>query len=367
MTAARIEPATPASSAPTALLALACLALGGSLGWLSWHQPQRSWPPPVQLELQLGPGHYRVAPDRLEWIEAYSRLHFEAGREQARARLEAQLETGLDRAFDTVRARLPAFADWYYSLGGEYGRLSMSLLAWLDLAEDGYVARRAAAMLFPEPEWSAALATLERDARAGLEETQARLRQGWLADLAARLEPHRVPAPLAGAGHTSGEPLRLDDLDWRLLARERAALQERITISSLAAGGTVAAVAWRGAVARSGQAAAARAVARGAPRAGAAAGGGMAACAPAGPYALACAVGAGALAWLATDWVLLRVDEALHREDLLAGLEAALDEVQVQLQQEMLAAYDAVIERMHEGAGQEITRTFRPAGARGAH
>jgi len=362
MTAATIDnPRTPAPAGAWRGAVLG-LATGALLCWGVITQPQRDWTPPAQVPVQLGEQHYRLDAARLEWLEAFSRRHFSTGQADGRALLEAELDTGLRSAFDEVIRRLPEFADWYYSLGGEYSRLAMTALAWLNLADDGYVARRAAEILFPAEAWSEALDGVERQAVGRLLAQQQAVREGWLAEVAARLAPHQVPAPLGSGTGAAPEPVRLDALDARVLARERAALETRVAASSLVAGGVAARVAWRG-VAGSGRAVAARGVGRGASKAMPAASGALAACSPAGPYALGCAVIAGAAAWVATDWLLLRVDEAMNRDDLLAALEAGLAEVRRELLAEMMAAYDAAATRLHADVEAEITRTFRPAGA----
>ena len=362
MTAATIEnsgtTAHPAAW-PGAVLGLAAGAL---LCWGVITQPQRAWTPPVQVPVQLGEQHYRLDAARLAWIEAFSRLHFSAGQAHGRALLEAELDNGLRGAFDEVSGRLPEFADWYYSLGGEYSRLAMTALAWMNLADDGYVARRAAEVLFPAEAWSEALDGVERKAVGRLLDQQQAVRESWLAEMAARLAPHRVPAPLDGRTGAAPEPVRLDSLDARVLAQERAALETRVAVSSLVAGGVAARVAWRG-VAGSGRAVAARSLGRGASKAMPAASGALAACSPAGPYALGCAVIAGAAAWVATDWLLLRADEAMNRDALLAALEAGLAEVRRELLADMMAAYDAAAARLHADVEAEITLTFRPARA----
>jgi hypothetical protein len=363
MTAATIDnPGKPAQPAgwPGAVLGLVAAAL---LCWGVITQPQRGWTPPAQVPVQLGEQHYRLDAARLEWLEAFSRLHFSAGQADGRALLEAELDSGLRGAFDEVSRRLPEFADWYYSLGGEYSRLAMTALAWLNRADDGYVARRAAEILFPAEAWGEALDGVERQAVGRLLAQQQAVREGWLAEIAARLAPHQVPAPLDSSGTGAApEPVRLDALDARVFARERAALETRVAASSLVAGGVAARVAWRG-VAGSGRAVAARGVGRGASKAVPAASGALAACSAAGPYALGCAVVAGAAAWVATDWLLLRVDEAMNRDDLLAALEAGLVEVRRELLAEMMAAYDTAAARLHGDVEAEITHTFRPARA----
>ncbi|HEX7062235.1 MAG TPA: hypothetical protein VF200_09700, partial [Woeseiaceae bacterium] len=109
--------------------------------------------------------------------------------------------------------------------------------------------------------------------------------------------------------------------------------------------------------------AAGRGAARGAARVGAAAAGGATLCAPSGPGAVACALVAGAAAWLGTDWVLLTVDEHFNRDDLVAALEASLDELRAQVERALEESYDRLIAERYGAARQEIREGFVPANA----
>jgi hypothetical protein len=352
------------AGARTGFLAPLWLLATGALCWLVLSQPQQQWAPPPQAPVALGEEHYRLGPQELEWLRAFSLLHF-GDREAGRELLAKELDAGLEEVFAGVRARLPEFADWYYSLGGEYTRLSMAALARLNLAEDSFVAGKAAEMLFPAETWEQDLDGLDGRALAHLQGHQRQLRDGWLAELSGRLAPYRVPAPLDPAGQSAAAQLRIDDLGTQLVVREREALESRVALSSAAAGGVAAGtIVWRGAAARgataSGRAAAARGVGRGAARAGAAAGGGAAAC---GPAALGCALLAGAAAWVATDWALLRLDEALNRDELLAALDASLAGLKAEMHADLLHAYQAVLDRYHDGVEVEIASAFSPARA----
>ncbi len=332
-------------------------------------QPQRSWAPPAQTEIVLAGEHYRLEAAQLDWVRAFSALHFSGGRAAARALLEAELGSGLDEILAGVRERLPEFADWYYSLGGEYSRLGMAALAQLKLADGQYLATKATALLFPAEEWEAALAGLDAHMLATLQGHQQRLRAQWLAELGDRLAPYRVPAPLGtGRDAVRTEPLQLDGLLAGWLAAEQDAFRGRIQLSTAAGGSAAAgAVLWRRAAARAATISRGAIVARGtsrtAARAGAATTGGLAVCAATGPAAAGCALLAGAIAWVATDWALLKVDEARHRDDLLAALEAGLGLLQAQMTEETLAAFDAVSQEQDARAGVAIERHFRPAQA----
>jgi hypothetical protein len=338
-----------------------------ALAWLVAHYPQRAWQPPATISVTLDGEHYRVAPHEFVWLSSFSELHFRDGERAARQHVAAEVGQALDVAFAGVRERLPAFADWYYSLGGEYARLAHAALAWVDPASGGFVAERAAAMLFPDAVWERQLAALDDAAFAQLQAHRAAVREGWLAELSRRLSAHRVPAPLADAdaAQANGSTVPMDALLQELLARERAALETRAAVSTLAAGGVMLGPAvWRAASARSAvagaRASATRAAGRGAARAGSAAAGGAAVCSPGGPVALGCAVVAGTAAWLAADWTLLRIDEALHREALLAAMDESLVLLRLDMEREILAAYDALIAGQYEAAQDDIRRTFVP-------
>jgi hypothetical protein len=347
-------------------LALLWLVATVALAALVAGQPQRDWSPPPQADVVLGGEHYRLDATQLDWLQGFTRLHFSEGREAARALLEAELGSGLDEIFAGVRTRLPAFADWYYSLGGEYSRLGMAALAQLNLADGEFIAGKATTMLFPAEEWEQALARLDRRMLATLQDHRQRLRARWLAELGDRLAPYRVPAPLGAAARS--EPLPLDGALGHWIADEQRALAGRIRMSTVAGGSAaVGTVLWRRAAARaasaSGRVIAVRGASRTAARIGASATGGLAVCAATGPAAAGCALLAGAAAWVATDWALLKVDEVQHRGDLLAALSAGLEQLQAQMFDDVLAAYEAATRGQDDRAATVIAREFRPAGA----
>jgi hypothetical protein len=361
----------PEDSPPRLALRAAAVALtAAALVWLVLQGGQQAFTPVPVHPLTLAGEHYRVDDRMLTWLRHYSELQFADGEIAARELVAAELATRLDEVFARVNRRIPEFADWYYSLTGEYSRIAMGALAWANLAEPGYVAAQAAAILFPDESWSAELGWLEHETTARLLAHQQAVRDGWLAGLRDRLAAHRVPPPLPAAatgGESSRETLRIDRLLAQIAASERASFESRITLSTLAAGGAAAGPAlWRAAGARNPAAAgraAARSAGRGASRAGSAAAGGSALCAPAGAAALGCGLVAGAAAWLATDWLLLRVDEHLNRDELTASLETGLAALRAQLEQELLAGYDIALTRHYQGVREEIHAGFVPARA----
>ncbi len=342
-----------------AVLVAAAAAL---LLWLVSNVAPREWHVP-DADIVLDGAHYRAGPDDLRWLESFTVAHFDAGEQAARALVADEVRAALDPLFAASRARLPEFLDWYYSLRGEYGRIGMAALDAADLAEPGYVARRAAATLLPEEAWTARLEDLEHAAAERLGAHYRDLESTWRREVTRRLSAQRVPAPLDAA---TGRPtLVLDDLVYEIIASEADALGVRLSLSTATAGiGAAAAPALARAVGRrAGRAAAGRAAARGASRIGAAAASGAAVCAPGGPVAAACAFLAGAGAWFATDWALLRVDEAMHRDELERALDLALTNLRGELERELVAAFDAAIAAHGAAVEREISRTFVPAEA----
>jgi len=353
---------------PEAVGVLLAVAACAALAWLAARVEPLGWPAEPAVEVALGGERYRVGQDELRWLGSFSALHFEAGEEAARALVEEAIGARLDAAFARARAELPAFADWYYSLRGEYSRLAMAALSLVDLGDPDYVANRAAEMLFPEAAWERDLGELERVAAARLAAHDARVRAGWLAAVTERLAAHRVPPPLPAAAGPGASPIELGRLLESLAAREQEAFRTRVSLSTLAAAGAAAGPAiWSAAAARraaaGGRAAAARTLGRGAARAGSAAAGGAAFCAPSGPAALACALVAGTAVWLGTDWALLELDEHFNRDELIAALDSSLADLETQIEQTLLDAYERLIAERYGEVRAAIGRTFVPAAA----
>ncbi|MEX2497130.1 MAG: hypothetical protein WD448_13625 [Woeseia sp.] len=350
------------------LMLVLLLVTAGALLWLVTHQSQRAWNGGDEVALTLAGEHYRVTPQQLAWLEGFSALHFSEGEVAARELIAGEVGGRLDRVFAGVQQRLPAFADWYYSLGGEYTRLAMMAMAWVNLADGDYVANRAADMLFRDSDWDSDLARMESETAARVQGHHEQVREDWLSELTRRLSAHRVPTPLTMPGAEpaarSGQ-IRLDALVGEVMAQERAALETRVSISTLAAGGAMVGPGlWRAASRRSATTtgrAISRGLGRGAARAGSAAAGGAAVCAPSGPVALGCALLAGAATWLAADWVLLRIDEHVNRDEMLRALEISLSALRGEMERDLLEAYDRMVADHYQAVQQDIHDSFVPA------
>jgi len=334
------------------LLVLACVVLFSQFKI----QMPRQWSGNSVQIVALDEQYYRVNQAQMAWLESFTSEHFSAGEMRSKERVEQQIDAQLDSLFARVNERLPLFADWYYSLSGEYSRMAMAVLSTGKLVEGDFVARKASEVLFPEPVWQDGLARLENDNNALVLAQQAQTRAAWLSEVQSLLSTQQVPAPIAGLEDTQqgAKPKPLDALLLQLDELDAlSSLRNRVAVSSLGAAGLAGPALWRAVAARNALASA-RVVAAGSAAAGALL------CAPGGPLAVACAAGAGVVTWLATDWLLLQLDEAWNREELLSHMAEALEDLRAGLQAELVTAYEARIAAIQSASQAAISQTFSP-------
>lgn len=364
------EPAIELSSTPHSRVTQGVLALGLVLACallltqLKVQVPRQWAGDPVQI-VALDEQYYRVSQTQMVWLASFTSEHFSAAQLRSEQGIERQIDAQLDSVFARVNERLPLFADWYYSLSGEYSRMAMAALSTSKLVEGDFVARKAAEVLFPEPVWQDALVRLENDTNALVVTQQTQTRAAWLSEVQGLLATARVPAPIAGL-NSAQQRIELKPLDALLLQLDEldalSPLRNRVAVSSLGAVGLAGPALWRAVAARNALGSA-RVLATGSARGGSRLGGaatGALLCAPGGPLALTCAVGAGVVTWLATDWLLLQLDEAWNREELLSHMAAALLDLRVGLEAELLAAYEARIAAIQSASQVVISQTFSP-------
>lgn len=361
MTAATAEPARPGAGAHAGGLALAAaLLLALLLGLLMLDQRQRPWTPPATVDLVIGGEHYRVPAAEAGQLRRLAAAHFAAGGAADRELLRAELDRRLDLLFAGLHQRLPLFADWYWSLPGEYTRLGAAALAAAGRPGTDAVNAQARRILFDGISWEAELAALDADLARQVAGRQREHREGWVAGLVERLAPYRVPAPLpdALALEDPAQLVRLDPLLAGLAADEAARLGRRMVASTAAAASISAAPALLRAAGtrQAGRAIAARGGAR-----GGAALGGATLCAPGGPAAIACGLLAFGATWVLTDLALLELDERRHREALLGELGEGLDQLHAALRDEIGTAWSALLIEQEAGLLREIESGFVPA------
>ncbi|BAO45309.1 hypothetical protein [Thiolapillus brandeum] len=268
--------------------------------------------------------------------------------------LDTQIDSAVEAAFVPVHDRVGDFADWYYSLTGEYLRYAHAIGGDMgDYLED----KLRETVFLP-----AALDTnLDNLFESLNTETAARLRHTGVQltdNLELLLKAHARPL-------RPGEPLIGDTLDLDALLVDSLSVStrdmNRQLIAALTATGTGVVVAkGLGAVVMKktlakvagtktfnlaasllGKLAAKSAVKGGGVLAGA--GTGAALCSPTGPGAVVCGAVGGLVAWLVVDKVAIELDEALNRDRFEADIHRAIDEQQAQLKQQLLEIYGGLL------------------------
>lgn len=334
----------------------------------------------------------RLAPDSLMRIVingTVTHLPAEAGlrlEPRLRAELEAQKSTAIrdlgaevDRRIDPIFAaaldRVPEFADWYYSLQGEYGRYA-TLLSGDDIAE--YLGGR-----FRQTVLQAAGLESQLDRQlSGLDGySTARVQQGQAALLekaAVLIRAEQIPAVSEQDTALVQKNVNLTSLVSDHLRIGSAEVAQEAISGLVAVGVGTAVTKGLGAVVakkivanvagtKSFQAAAAlltKLVAKAAVKETGAAGAaltGATLCSPSGLVALVCGAVAGAVTWVAVDKVFIGLDEALNREEFEADIRHAILSERDILKAQLHDAYRRVIASSYGRTGQALSEALRPS------
>jgi len=349
------------------LLAVSLLALlRGGADWVREQLPESELPPVLTeaVRVTLAPGE-SVYLDAQALTRTRAQLFavLDERAEEVRGRLNAAVDAGLDPIFAAAQAQIPAFADWYYSLKGEYTRLAAA--AFGDLGE--LLAGRLEALVFGPAGTAEALDALsDRLGAEAVADVQAGARE--VRDLLlslARAEALPPQSVEVTADWAPGERLGTQLAPFASISPEDIARHGAAASAGAAAGVAAGQKLGSAAVAKAatslaakpsaGAAAAllAKLGAKSAAKAGGAlgaAGGGAAVGAAVctgtvvgAPLSPACALVGGAVtgvaAWLLVDKAVVEVDEYLHREELETALREALAEQQAALRAELTGRY----------------------------
>lgn len=254
-----------------------------------------------------------------------------AARDAAQA-VRARARAALAGVFAPVQAAIPAYADYHYSVLGEYAELARAALGGrlgpqLDARLGAGIEERLLGGL--DGRLDAALAEL--DALYG-----AVFARSLRVRIAAAIPPPERQRPLAEASR-----LAIDDTLRRL--------QLSAPLAAAAAGGT-GALALKQILASTAAAVAAKsagkAAGKGALKLGGSVAGGAGSGAAAGAFLgpVGAAVGGiagAAAAWISVDWLVIRADEYLHRDDFESRLRALLGQQEARLRARIDAALEA--------------------------
>lgn len=343
-----------------ALRAVAFVAVVTTLLAVLGIGPLRALFAPPEIELALGQYHVSVPVGRIPGIEQASQVHLGASAARLSDAAAREIERELDAVFAAAAARLPAYADWYFSLRGEYARMAHWAVSAFGGGADDLAVRKARELVFEA-------AAIEMR----LNEAQARLDTRIAADVAAadRDLAEMILTLIAREGRPLERPT--DVPAWPIDAMlatwsgsEREAFTSRLGASSAVAGGVALAPLAIRMAARPAVMAAARPAARAGTRtlarAGSAAGAGLLGCSATGPGALVCGALAGGAAWVGTDWMLLQADEWLNRDSLIAEWQAELDAERARLGAALAERHAVALEGWRGARTMDIERTFSP-------
>ncbi|WP_456412582.1 hypothetical protein [Thiolapillus sp.] len=337
-----------------ALFASFALLRGGKQ--LAEMQVQQQAAPVQALLYVILNGEQRVIPEakRLQ-LSLDMQDAVDAERKMLHQQLQQQIDAAVDAAFAPVHGHVEAFADWYYSLTGEYMRYAHAVGG--DMAD--YLEQRLRETVFLP-------AALDVNLEAMLVDLNDRLLRGMQESggrLAAQLQlfvSANSWSPGAG-GSVAGDSLNLDQLFVSNLQPSTADINRQV-FATLAATGTGAALAkgmgaavvkktvaeiaatksFHAASALLAKLATKSAVKGGGALAGA--GAGAAICSPAGPGALVCGAIGGLVAWVAIDKAVIELDEALNREGFENDIHAAITIQQEQLKASLQQVYAKVLD-----------------------
>ena len=224
------------------------------------------------------------------------------------ATLQAVLQQAdpiLDGVYEPVYATIPDYADFHYSLVGEYSLLFMAL--------QGGIGDDLQRQLF---------GGFQQRTNSALDELDSLSRELYKSNLDAEVRD-ALNAESAGALLGEATQFALDDA----MAGARLSIPIAGAASIVGSGGLKALTA--GMATKLGTAIAAKATAKGAVKAGAAlagAGGGAALCAWAGPFAAICGVGGGIFAWLLADGAIVNIAELFNRDEFEDDLRKLVNE-----------------------------------------
>jgi hypothetical protein len=242
----------------------------------------------------------------------------------------------------------------------------MLLLEQSGLSQGDYLASKTVAILFDGDDPAESLARVEGLVEGELVEHARELRAAWLAELIELAQG----SSLATRRSAPDLALQLDALAGEFGGQGRSEFLARVSTgsASAAASGAVALGMARlgtraGGAALAGSRASARIAGQGVVKLGAA-GAGSLGCAAAGPAALGCVVLVATATWVTADWALLEIDERLHRDERIAGWEARLQQLRVEMEEDLIRHYQDAIVDWHDALEIEVERSFSPLAAR---
>ena len=290
---------------------------------------------------------------------------------QVSRQTQQHIDQLLDDAFAPVHARIPEFADWYYSLTAEYLLYANAISG--DIAV--YLQDQLMLRVFQPARLEQSIDNLAASTNDSLRRLLGESRQSAMRQIQSVTAEHAIQAQPEMSDITA--QLDLDammsvapDLNQNAINRQLVsvvaatgigvaagkgvgALAVKKTLvkitgnkSFLAAGGLLAKLAGKSALKGGGVLAATAS--------------GMVICSPGGPGALMCGAVAGLAAWVAVDAAAISLDEMLNRETFEADMHQVVNEQQKKLSSAYSDAYSALISSYFSSLQQTVYPPLHP-------
>lgn len=342
------------------------------------------------IRVTLAPGEsVMVDTQALAATRRQALAELDARIERSEASLTGSLDIGLERVFAGAEARIPEFADWYYSLPGEYTRLIKA--AFGNLGE--FMVERLNTMVF-EPAGTAEAfdaLTVELGKQALSEVTGAAtnvrdlifelMRENALAANDVQVQDEWDLGTRIGEGIAPVVDLTVDDIARQGAALSAGGVVAAATVKKIGASAVASATAKMSAKPAAGalgsllaklgiKSAAKVGTAAGAAGTGAATGAAICAGTVLGaPLSPACALVGGTVTgvttWFVVDKAVIEADELLHRDEFEAQLRDALAEQREGLRTELRIRYidgvEAVLTELRADIEERLaTRDVEP-------
>ncbi len=349
------------------LAGLAGLRAGSQ--WLQERLGQTSLPVPVRAAVKVtlaGGEALYLDPEQLAQLRAELQVDLDAQRAELAQRVREASTLAVAKAFAPAYDRVPDFADWYYSLAGEYGRLWHALAGGLA----DYLEGRLADLVIGPSGLAQRLDQLPAELGGFASEQGRALASAFEGRLVERLrslagEPRAVRVEVTGEWNVAGvaaevgQAVALGPADFaRQAAATSAGAATGAVLAKKLGAATVAKTGAKlaGSAAKVGLKSAAKAgVGAGSAASGAAAGAALCTATVAGaPLAPACAllggVATGVATWVLVDEAVLATDEYFNRAEFEEALRHSLAESQAELAyalaEQQLRVLESVLDRL---------------------
>ena len=257
--------------------------------------------------------------------------------DKAKAEIEIFIDEKIDAVFDPLYEQIPKFAEFHYSVTGEYAEIIAAL--------SGEMGNRVQDILFKEVGFESnlqnELAEIAQFSKDKISDAVERIND----DIQNKIELSNDDINLL----TKTLELTSQDVGNRFSSLEYSTIRgDGVTIGLTATGSVLAKTMGKKLATKvAGKVAVKTAAKAGGVLGGA--GAGAAVCAPGGPIASAfCGFFGGVAVWLAVDKFIVEIDEHFNRDDFEKDLRDMVDEQKQEIKNGLKASYSAVIAIMME-------------------